>query len=224
MAASACHSLRCLPADPSLPYTPPAPTGLEPLNVQVPCPDELKPLLHVNTIQFTLVDCPGHASLIKTIIVGAQIMDITILVVDATKGIQPQTAECIILGELLSTSTIVALNKIDLFPEDKRAKQTRKAGRAVLEALRLTRFADSELVPVSAKPPAQGVDALRDALVRNLPRLSRSLDAPLLFMGDHCFHVKGHGTVLAGALRCEARLMLRRVRRDAGFVIFCCGH
>jgi len=51
-------------------------------------------------LQFTLVDCPGHASLLKTIIGGAQIIDIMLLVVDITKGIQTQTAECIIIAEL----------------------------------------------------------------------------------------------------------------------------
>lgn len=44
-------------------------------------------------IQFTLVDCPGHASLIRTIIGGSQIIDMMFLVIDATKGIQTQTAE-----------------------------------------------------------------------------------------------------------------------------------
>ena len=34
-------------------------------------------------MQFTLVDCPGHASLMKTIIGGASIIDIMMLVVDA---------------------------------------------------------------------------------------------------------------------------------------------
>jgi translation initiation factor IF-2 len=38
------------------------------------------------------VDCPGHASLIRTIIGGAQIIDLMMLVVDVTKGIQTQTA------------------------------------------------------------------------------------------------------------------------------------
>ncbi len=33
-------------------------------------------------IQFTLVDCPGHASLMKTIIGGASIIDMMMLVVD----------------------------------------------------------------------------------------------------------------------------------------------
>ena len=37
-------------------------------------------------VQVTLVDCPGHASLIRTIIGGAQIIDVAILVVDITKG------------------------------------------------------------------------------------------------------------------------------------------
>ena len=49
-------------------------------------------------VQFTLVDCPGHASLIRTIIGGAQIIDVMLLVVDATKGMQTQTAECVVIG------------------------------------------------------------------------------------------------------------------------------
>jgi selenocysteine-specific elongation factor len=44
-------------------------------------------------VQFTLVDCPGHASLIRTIIGGAQIIDLMLLVLDINKGIQTQTAE-----------------------------------------------------------------------------------------------------------------------------------
>ena len=34
-------------------------------------------------IQFTLVDCPGHASLMKTIIGGASIIDFMMLVIDS---------------------------------------------------------------------------------------------------------------------------------------------
>lgn len=52
----------------------------------------------VERLQFTLVDCPGHASLIKTIIGGAQIIDMMLLVIDITKGIQTQTAEVRGLG------------------------------------------------------------------------------------------------------------------------------
>ena len=50
-------------------------------------PDRLKSL-GCDELQFTLVDCPGHASLIRTIIGGAQIIDMMLLVIDITKGIQ----------------------------------------------------------------------------------------------------------------------------------------
>ena len=53
----------------------------------VPMPQHLQQLPG-QILQFTLVDCPGHASLIRTIIGGAQIIDMMILVVDVTKGIQ----------------------------------------------------------------------------------------------------------------------------------------
>jgi selenocysteine-specific elongation factor len=49
-------------------------------------------------VQFTLVDCPGHASLLRTVIGGAQIIDMMMLVVDVTKGLQAQTAECVVIG------------------------------------------------------------------------------------------------------------------------------
>jgi selenocysteine-specific translation elongation factor len=51
------------------------------------------PDIPYNKIQFTLVDCPGHASLIRTIIGGSQIIDMFFLVIDINKGIQTQTAE-----------------------------------------------------------------------------------------------------------------------------------
>jgi selenocysteine-specific elongation factor len=65
------------------------------------------------------VDCPGHASLIRTIIGGAQIIDIMFLIVDLTKGIQAQTAECIIIAELYTRKVIVILNKVDLIEDQK---------------------------------------------------------------------------------------------------------
>ena len=53
----------------------------------LPLPESLA-ALQADRLQFTLVDCPGHASLIRTVIGGAQIIDLMVLVVDVTKGIQ----------------------------------------------------------------------------------------------------------------------------------------
>ena len=62
------------------------------------------------------MDCPGHASLIRTIIGGAQIIDLMMLVIDVTKGVQTQTAECLVVGEILMEDMLLVLNKTDLVP------------------------------------------------------------------------------------------------------------
>ena len=43
-----------------------------------------------------------------------------ILVVDVVKGMQTQTAECLVIGEILCDKMIVVLNKVDLLEEKKR--------------------------------------------------------------------------------------------------------
>lgn len=86
----------------------------------IPIPDHLKSQCYTDNLQVTLVDCPGHASLIRTIIGGAQIIDMVLLVVDATKGIQTQTAECIVVAEITCDRMVVVLNKIDMIEASER--------------------------------------------------------------------------------------------------------
>lgn len=52
------------------------------------------------SLQVTLVDCPGHASLFRTILGGVAIIDAVLLVVDCRKGMQPQTIESLLLAAL----------------------------------------------------------------------------------------------------------------------------
>ena len=42
------------------------------------------------------------------------------LVIDITKGMQTQTAECLVIGEILCEKMIVVLNKVDMVDESKR--------------------------------------------------------------------------------------------------------
>ena len=51
----------------------------------------------------------------KTIIGGASIIDAMMLIVDSQKLIQTQTAECMVLGEIMIDKLIIGFNKIDLF-------------------------------------------------------------------------------------------------------------
>ena len=57
---------------------------------------------------------------------GAQIIDLMILVIDVTKGMQTQTAECMVIGEITCDHLIVVLNKIDQLPEAKRQASIEK--------------------------------------------------------------------------------------------------
>ena len=89
-------------------------------------PEQLVGQLDAGAMQITLVDCPGHASLIRTIIGGAQIIDLMILVIDVNKGIQTQTAECLVIGEITNDKMIIVLNKVDMIPEAGRAEKLAK--------------------------------------------------------------------------------------------------
>lgn len=71
-------------------------------------------------IQFTLVDCPGHATFMKSVIAGSNIIDLMMLVVDVKKGIQIQTAECLALGEIMRLPLLVILNKCDQLTSEER--------------------------------------------------------------------------------------------------------
>lgn len=51
---------------------------------------------------------------------GAQIIDMMMLVIDVTKGMQTQTAECLVIGEITCDRMLVVLNKIDLLAAEKR--------------------------------------------------------------------------------------------------------
>ena len=184
----------------------------------------------IHTIQITLVDCPGHASLIRTIIGGAQIIDMMLLVVDATKGIQTQTAECLVVGEMLARHLVVVLNKVDLVQgetSEEKAKSVEKVTRRLRGTMSQTRWPTAPIVPVAAAPAAaqakqgEGAEALSAPLAVSAPvnvdevtrsvlelldvalaerKSSSSSSASFLMYVDHCFAVKGQGTVLTGTV------------------------
>jgi len=117
------------------------------------------PAVAYRALQFTLVDCPGHAGLIRTIIGGAQIIDMMILVVNVLKGIQTQTAECLVIGEICTRHLIVVLNKVDLIPKHERAERIALAAKGVRAALKSTKFANCPIVACAAAVGGEKVAA-----------------------------------------------------------------
>ncbi|CAB1353790.1 unnamed protein product [Coregonus sp. 'balchen'] len=159
-----------------------------------------------DNLQFTLVDCPGHASLIRTIIGGAQIIDLMMLVVDVVKGIQTQTAECLLIGELTCPRMVVILNKTDLLPPNKRQTAIDKMTKRLHKTLENTRFKDCPVIAVAAKPVGpeteepQGVPDLIELLKIQTYLPHRDPGGALLMAVDHCFSIRGQGTVMTGTI------------------------
>jgi selenocysteine-specific elongation factor len=170
-----------------------------------------------------LVDCPGHAGLIKTIIGGAQIIDMMLLVIDIVKGIQTQTAECLIIGEICCDKMLIVLNKLDLIEESKRESVIDKMSKRLLKTLENTKFANSPIVAVSANRQQTVDDSISNLNLQeeennstskmlNMNTLidtlklctflpSRRTDSgPFLFFVDHCFSIKGQGTIMTGTV------------------------
>ena len=192
--------------------------GFSAFTLSMPSHLALDPSLQgYDSVQFTLVDCPGHASLIRTIIGGAQIIDMILLVVDANKGIQTQTAECIVIGEITTDNMVVVLNKVDTIPEEEREAKIERVSNRIRKVFASTKFSGVPIVPTAAavggekstasaasgsvgKSATFGIDSLVDLIKTKVQVPARNYTAPFYYAIDHCFSIKGHGTVLTGTV------------------------
>jgi selenocysteine-specific elongation factor len=158
--------------------------------------------LPTSGIQVTVVDCPGHASLIRTILCGAQIIDIIVLVIDAAKGIQVQTAECLVIAEIMAKRLVIVVNKVDLWSENERSSKFDAFARKLRLFLKNGPFSSSAILPFSTILEGHG-DLLKSSIEQSLeqtPIQRYIIDACFVFAVDHCFQVKGQGTVLTGTV------------------------
>ncbi|AKS69428.1 translation initiation factor IF-2 [Staphylococcus schleiferi] len=114
-----------------------------------------------NGKKITFLDTPGHAAFTTMRARGAQVTDITILVVAADDGVMPQTIEAINHAKEADVPIIVAVNKID--------KPTANPDRVMQE---LTEYnlipedwgGDTIFVPLSALS-GEGIDDLLEMLI-----------------------------------------------------------
>lgn len=144
----------------------------------------------------TLVDLPGHYSLIKQVMSGANIIDAGILVVAADEGPNVQTIEHLqILNALDIGRIVVALNKVDLVD----AQRINHVKNEIQQLLSKTRFKDAPIVCVSALN-REGIDDLKKALKEQLTVPLRQWSGNLKIPIDHAFPITGIGTVATGTI------------------------
>jgi selenocysteine-specific elongation factor len=145
-----------------------------------------------------VVDVPGHEGLVRTMVAGANGIDLLLLVVAADEGVMPQTREHLAICELLGlTRAVVALSKADLVD----AEMAELAAGEVALLLAETSLAGAPLVPVSSQT-GEGLERLREELARMAaqapPRTPRRGPARLAI--DRAFEMRGFGGVVTGTL------------------------
>ncbi|OIJ17877.1 translation initiation factor IF-2 [Anaerobacillus alkalidiazotrophicus] len=117
--------------------------------------------VEVNDKKITFLDTPGHAAFTTMRARGAQVTDITILVVAADDGVMPQTVEAINHAKAAKVPIIVAVNKMD--------KEAANPDRVMQELTEHGLVAeawggDTIFVPVSALK-GEGIDELLEMIL-----------------------------------------------------------
>lgn len=97
----------------------------------------------------SLVDAPGHESLMATMLAGSMIMDGALLLVSASeKCPQPQTREHLSALEMTGIENVIVVqNKIDLVSPE-RAKENYEEIKAFLKG---SKFENAQIIPISAR-------------------------------------------------------------------------
>jgi len=158
------------------------------------------------TRHYAHVDCPGHADYIKNMITGAAQMDGAILVVSAADGPMPQTREHVLLARQVGVPHIVVfLNKIDVADKD----LVELVEMEVRDLLTKYEFPGDKvsIIRGSATKALEGdkspigepaIQALMDALDKDIPEPKRATDQPFLLAVEDVFSITGRGTVATG--------------------------
>ncbi|MBX4196143.1 translation initiation factor IF-2 subunit gamma [Candidatus Pacearchaeota archaeon] len=156
------------------------------------------PVRHVS-----FVDAPGHEMLMATMLSGAAMVDVAILVVAANEGIKPQTREHLMALQAKHVQRLIVVqNKIDLVEKE----QAQKNYKEIKEMLK-GKYEGAPIIPVSAQ---QGVNLnLIYQALAEIPLPERNKNGDPIFIIARSFDINRpgttpaqlHGAVLGGTLR-----------------------
>jgi translation initiation factor 2 subunit 3 len=139
----------------------------------------------------SLVDAPGHETLMANVLSGAAIMDGAILLVAADEECpQPQTREHLAALDIIGIDNIVIVqNKIDLVDE----QQVKKNYEQIKEFTEGTVAEDAPVIPVSAQHEVN-IDALLEAVDNEIPTPERDSDSDPKMLVARSFDINKPGT------------------------------
>lgn len=158
-----------------------------------------KPLKYI-----TFVDAPGHEMLMATMLSGAAIIDVAILVIAANEGIKPQTQEHLVaLTAKKIKNIIIVQNKIDLVSKE----QAIENYNVIKEFVKGTIAENAPIIPTSAQQEIN-IEKILEELIKIKIDRSKLEDKPIFFVA-RSFDINKpgtkitelHGGVLGGALK-----------------------
>lgn len=137
---------------------------------------------------FSIVDAPGHETLMATVLAGTAIADGALLLIAANEGIQAQTREHLMVLNISGIKNIIIVqNKIDLVTEEQALKNYKE----IKELVKGTVAESAPVIPVSAQQKLN-IDALLKA-INNIPKHARAEGNPK-FYSVRSFDINKPGT------------------------------
>ncbi|MBW3020501.1 translation initiation factor IF-2 subunit gamma, partial [Candidatus Woesearchaeota archaeon] len=153
----------------------------------------------------SLVDAPGHESLMATMLSGAMIMDGAIVMIAANEECpQPQTKEHLTALEMIGIKNVIIVqNKIDLVSKEKAIENYK----AIKEYLQNTMYKDAPIIPISAYHGVN-IDILLKEIQERIVKSEKDIKKDPLMLVARSFDINKPGMninnmkggVLGGAL------------------------
>ena len=139
----------------------------------------------------SLVDAPGHETLMANVLSGAAIMDGAVLVIAADEECpQPQTREHLAALDIIGVDNIVIVqNKIDRVDEER----ARENYQEIQDFVEDTVAEDAPVIPVSAQHQIN-IDKLLEALDEEIPTPERDPEADPRMLVARSFDINKPGT------------------------------
>jgi len=144
-----------------------------------------------------IVDMPGHADFINTMVSGASGIDFVLLIIAADEGVMPQTVEHFEIMKLLGIKNgLVVITKADLVDDD----LLELAVEEIREFVENSFLENAPIIPISATTK-QGIDKLLislDEIIQKIPQ--RSAEGVFRMFIDRIFTIEGIGTIVNGSV------------------------
>jgi len=142
--------------------------------------------------KLSLVDAPGHESLMATMLAGTTIMDGALLLISANETCpQPQTAEHLQALEISGIDKVIIVqNKVDLVSEEDAVKNYNQ----VVKFLKGTKYESSPIIPISAKHNLN-IDLLIETIEKHIPTPRRDSSKDPIFTIARSFDINKPGIV-----------------------------